>query len=451
MKPNTRLEWIALILLLVSGSVLTFLTPFLQIPDEPAHLCRAYQISEGVFLSPAHTMDNGKRTLTADVPAVLILHKYTANPFSGDKRYSVDDIKFLMSEPIANRRTAYIGGNTGQYSPLVYFPQAMAAYIARSLGAVTAGQIFYAMRFGAILFVALCIFLSIRLYPEKGLLIFLLSMMPMFLAEAASVSADAVTYGVCFLATSYLLALGRNKEKLRVHQMILLLLLSIAVGLAKQVYGTILLLYFLMPYEKLETRKRYMFFGLLLLVVCISSSMGWTYVSTIQKGIDIADVSRADVRGQVQFVLTHPIKVCWILLRTSIIALPKLAATFIGILGYLKLRLPIWFYPLWAVLIYFGAKYGSVSFTMRQKLLILFGSLSTLVAIFMYEYLTWTIPVGALKVEGLQGRYFIPIAFMFSLPLARCKQLQHERMIALASGILSVVVTITSTFLYFYK
>ncbi len=211
MKPKIGLEWIAAILLLLSGSVLTFLTPFLQIPDEPAHLCRAFQISEGILLSPVAILDNGRKTLTAEVPDVFTLKKYTANPFSGDKRYSFDDIKFLMSAPTTNRHIVYIS-NTGQYSPLVYFPQALAAYIARSLGAVTAGQIFYSMRFGAVLFVTLCIFLSIRLYPEKGLLIFLLSMLPVFLAESASLAADAATYGICFVTTSYLLALGRNKS-----------------------------------------------------------------------------------------------------------------------------------------------------------------------------------------------------------------------------------------------
>ena len=450
MKTNSGLEWIAAILLLISGSILTFLTPYLQIPDAPAHVSRAYQISEGIFISPVKISDTGKTYLAADVPNIFVLGKYTANPFSGDKRYSFDDIKFLMSEPIADRATVGIS-NTGQYPPIVYFPQALAAYIARSLGATTVGQIFYSMRFAAVLFVTLCIFLSIRLYPEKGLLIFLLSMMPLFLAETASTAADAALFGICFLSTSYLLALGRNKETLRPHQIILLLLLAVAVGLAKQVYGTIVLLYFLMPHEKLGTWKRYIFFGCLLVAVCLASSLTWTYLSTVKTGFKIAENCRADFNGQLAFVLAHPIKTCWIFLKTAILKFHVLAAYFIGIIGYINVRLPVWFYPLYAALICVGARYGQVSLSLRQKLVILLGSFSTIFAIFLFLYLTWTTPVGAPLVQGVGGRYLVPIAFMFMMLFAKNKQLKHERMIALASGILSVVVTITSTFLYFYK
>ena len=450
LSPKIGLDYLGFIFMIAAGFILSFLTPYFQIPDEPNHFARAYQISEGIFISPVELRNDDKITAVTDSPKVFFQQKYTYNLFSGDKRYSPNDIVELISAPLNdNERTKIYIHNTGQYSPVVYFPQALAAYIVRCLGG-TAGAIYYAMRLGAVIFAALCVFGAVRVLPEKGLLIFLLSMMPMYLAESASVSADAVTYGVCIFASAYLLSLRRSEEKLTHSQMMLLLVLAIIVGQSKQIYGAVLLLYFLIPYKKLGGMKKYILFGAAVLGICLASSLIWTYISTVRYGVASAMHKVSNPQEQMKFIADNPLKVLVIFIKSNILSAPYLAVSFIGKLGWLSFRMPLWFYPVYCILIIIAGVYGNLNLSFRDRMIMLAGGLLTLFAMDLFEYLTWTAP-GALRVDGLQGRYFIPLAVMiFSIFSAR-PRIKHEKCIAMIFGSLSIIMTITQNCLYFYR
>ena len=436
--------------MIVAGFTLSFLTPIFQIPDEPAHFARAYQISEGSLIGPVElNTSSNKKSVYTYIPKFFFQTKYIHNLFSGDKRYSSGDIVELLTTPLDNTDTIkrFIHG-TGQYTPLVYFPQALAAYIARSLGG-TAGAVYYAMRLGSVLFVALCVFMSLRLLPEKGLLIFLLSMMPMFLAEAASVSADAVTYGVCILASAYLLSLTRDEEKLTCLQIFTILCLSAAVGLAKQVYGTVMLLYFLMPYKRLGSVKHYLLFGVVVLSVCLASSLTWTYIITVKNGVPVAMVPNEAAKVQMESFTANPLSVLIMCLKSNILSLKYFAKSFMGILGWLTLVMPTWFYVVYAELLIVGAVFGQLKISWWQRLIMFAGALASLIALDVYMYLTWyqTQPD---VLSGLQGRYFIPLALMGFAAFSGRPRLQHEKGIALAAGLFSIIMTIVQSYVYFY-
>ena len=128
-----RLEYIYLLLMLITGTILTFLTPVFQIPDEPNHFARAWQISESVFISPTEDREDGYTNLLSRIPAAFFTEKYIDNPFDAEKRYSLDDISEFISTPVNFNDTVTIQiNNTGTYAPVVYFPQALAAYVVRN-------------------------------------------------------------------------------------------------------------------------------------------------------------------------------------------------------------------------------------------------------------------------------------------------------------------------------
>lgn len=206
-ESTSGLKWLYLGLMLFAGTVLVFLTPVYQLPDSQNHFMRAWQISEGIFLSPHEERGDGKSDLTAEVPAVFLQEKFTFDLWLSEGRYSFGDIENFLAMPLNDsERVKESINNTGPYAPIVYFPQALAAYITRSLGC-TAGQIFYAMRFFAMLFAVLCVFSAMHILPEKNLLIFLISMMPMYLAESASVSSEFCSLrNMHFIFSVYIIA-----------------------------------------------------------------------------------------------------------------------------------------------------------------------------------------------------------------------------------------------------
>ena len=440
------IEWFYVLFMLFAGISLAFLTPVFQIPDEPNHFARAWQISEGTLASPVHNLSN-KNNLVSFVPSVFFQEKYVGNIVQSEGRYSFKDIADFMSEPVNASRDMRTINNTGSYAPIVYFPQALGAYVVRSVGG-TAGEIYYAMRIGAVLFSALCVFMAIRLLPEKGLLIFLLAMMPMYLAESASIAADAVVFGGCMLVSAYILSLTRCEDRLTVRQCVALIVMAVIVGLLKQVYGTVLLLYFLMPYKRLGSRKKYYSFGVIMLAVCLVSSFVWLYFSVSRHGVSFA-LNKADISAQMEFIKENPFRFLKIIIRSNIILMKFYVNSFIGQLGWLNLGMPIWFKAIYIFLIAAGAALGRLNISIKHRIIMILGFAATVLALDMYEYFAWDQP-GSLIIEGVQGRYFIPVSLMALSAFSFLRNIKHEKEVACLVSIMSIAVTLARTYNYFY-
>ena len=318
-------------------------------------------------------------------------------------------------------------------------------------------MIFYAMRIGSVIFTALCIFLAMKLLPEKNALSALIAAMPMFLCETASVSADGVLYGICILVSCYILSLSSdssnssNGGELTSGQIAVLLFMAAVIGLCKQIYGTIMLLYFLIPVQRMRNRKRYFMFGALLLAVCLASSLIWTYMSMVRVNAAGAISKDADVNSQIEFIKSDPLGVLIIFIRSNIKDLRYYAASFVGILGWLNVIMPLWFYILYAVLIVYAAFSGKLNISMRHRLIMITGFSATLFALDLYLYITWTMPCSQ-SLIGIQGRYFIPMALVI-LPALSCMKrlkLKYENFIVFSGSLLSFALTITATYMMFY-
>ena len=52
----------------------------------------------------------------------------------------------------------------------------------------------------------------------------------------------------------------------------------------------------------------------------------------------------------------------------------------------------------------------------KQKLWMLFLGISTILIIELAMYISWS-SVGSTRLEGIQGRYFIPVAILILLPM----------------------------------
>ena len=449
MMQKISLATCCFVLMFFAGSVLAFLTPVFQVPDEPNHFARAYQISEAHFTSPAREDDNGNKNLTADVPDVFFQKKYVNDLANNYGRYSFEDIKTFVHEPLNNDvRSTRIIRNTGRYAPLVYFPQALGGFLARYFGG-SAGVIFYAMRFGAVLFSSMCMTLAITLLPEKKFLILLLALMPMTMAECASVAADAVVCSGCILVSAYILSLTRKNDVLTSQQKITLICAAVAVGLLKQVYGTIMLLYFLVPFERMRPRKRYFLFGIMLLAVCLFSSLAWTYFASVEDTA-LPLSTKANFREQIQYFSGNIFHCLSMFIKSNIKQARGYFHSFIATLAWLNLPFPKWFKYLYALMLIIAGVNGSLALKIRDRLIILLGIMSTLIAMDVFEYLTWT-PPGAQYVEGIQGRYFIPVALMAFTIISFRPFLKHENELALSVGSFSVFMTLVKTFMHFYR
>lgn len=441
------------------GIVLTFLTPPVQVPDEPNHFYRIYQISEGIFRSPStETADiNGEKIYyCAEVPASfknLISDTIKENDLPQVKNYF--DLKFvgeLFSLPLdSDFKEKRVIPNTGSYSPLVYAPQALFAFLAGKIFD-TVGAVFYGARLGAVIFAALCIYLSIRILPEKKFLILAVAFMPMFLFEIASCSADAVIYSVAILSTAYLFSLAKSTAPISAREIFLLAAAAISLGLAKSVYGTILALYLLIPAERFGGKLKFYCGGIFFAAVFLIAALGWMDFS--KNGVNVLPAmgpfQNVNFEGQIEFVKNNPLhflKATFDSLKTP--HFDGHFESFVGVLGWLTVRLPNVFYFLYSFVLMAGGVLGNLNLKKSQRALIIFATIPTVFVIFLYDYITWT-PVGAAEILGFQGRYVIPLTVMFLAAFSCTENKSFENKFIAVAGCISALVTFWKIADYFY-
>ena len=459
-------EKIFIVLFVLFGVMILFTRPPYRLMDEPLHMARAWQVSEGIFLSPAAKQDDVLKTITggnkksfgwenrspnaanekmyaANVPPALIPDEclFEIEDDSRNVKFSFDELKTLIP-------------NTGAYPPPTYLPQAAAAFIGRSLN-LSAGAIYYLMGFGGLIFVAVCVFWAMKFLPEVKTLIFLLAMMPMFLIEAASTSADAVTFGVCFLGTAWLLSLRRSAEKFSRTEIFGLIILAIMLACSKFVYGTILLLYFLIPRDRAGGLKKFLALGAAILFLNLSILFVWSHLSTDMTGAApytnyYLGYTDRNIAAQKIFVTEHPTIFIAAILNSLIELKFLYLDNFIGSWGFLwNVNLPMIFCVLYGITLVFFALTNGLRLTLTERAVSILAAGISTTAFFLFDYLTWS-AVGAEWIAGVQGRYFIPLAPMFFGALSILPPMRHKNLIALATGTFSGVVMLMTNFLAFY-
>lgn len=476
---NFGAEKIFVALFLFVGVMILFTRPPYQLMDEINHFARTWQISEGIFLSPTTTIGDFMRgdhrskkifslmppddalndkVYVAEMPASFLPDAFIvdANHKHYVHAFTLADVKNFLATPLnAQERELVLIPNTGVYPPPTYLPQAVVAAIGRALN-LNAGIIFYAMGLSGLLFNAACVFAAMKLLPDAKPLIFLLAMMPMFLVEAASTSADAVTYGACLFATAWLLSLRQSTEKFSRAEIFGLIILAAVIVACKSVYGTILLLYFFIPRERVGgSAKKFWAFGIFLLAVNLSTALIWTELSVTMSGVELytnyhLGFTETNIAAQKVFVAEHPEAFFAAMLNSLVQGKWWYLSNFIGSWGFLwNVTLPTLFYLLYGVTLIFFALSCAVPVKPLERAVMLFGAAMSVVAFFMMDYVIWS-PVGGELIGGIQGRYFIPLAPMVFVSMSFLPTMRRPNSIALFAGLFAGIMTLLTNFFAFY-
>jgi len=269
------------------------------------------------------------------------------------------------------------------------------------------------------------IYFALSLVPVYKWLFMLLALTPMSIFQAASISPDALTNGVAFLFISIIFRLALdNKASFKKLDLIILIMLLIFLTLSRYAYGFMYFLFFIIPVKKSRSLRNYLKAATLLFIsTCLTLLVGGLFVKHIY---DSVDPTVSYYGGAMDFI--HPYLQCNFLLTHMGYYLNTVLATFwkhnffihsfIGRLGWLDTHLP-YTYIIMALLtlIVMGLFENNedVKIIISKKLIILISICTVIFTIGLLLYLSWT-PVGGAVIEGIQERYFIPIApIIFSL------------------------------------
>jgi len=381
--------------------------PPLQVPDEENHLFRADQISRGELMG---TRRGGEIGGAVSAPLARFVDSIEA---SG--KMALEGGASSASDWTA--RTFESFPNTVQYGPAAYLPQALALALARWSGSSALTAFYWARILNGLMALGLAT-IALQIAQRGRLLFFCLLSMPMPLFLMASLSQDAllIAGSALFLAlASRALSRSRPATAWTVAGMALLLVL-IACG--RPPYIVLGVFFLLKPLRNPEwgTGRLHMG-GLIALGVTSMLLLAWLGANQGLQGGLRTDISP---KGQLCFLAGHLGTVPQIAVNS--LRHRGLILGMFGILGRLDLLLPLPFYPIaLASMLAAYAEVGAAKFDDGlcggERWLVAFALLLGGLLIHGILYLTWT-PVGALGVEGVQGRYLIPLALaaVFAIP-----------------------------------
>lgn len=410
LKSRAKVESFFLLALLLFGLAMIMLIPPGAGYDEEDHLLRVWELS-AFSLIPGQLSPQEMK-----YPTMFRDLAYRQQAHSGiiDSDFWKQYARTPLYEHGFIRRELK---TKSVYSPALLFPQAIAMRLLGRNAGLPALPVFYACRVAGLLSYLILLWLALRWIPFGKWILLVLALSPMALFQAATITPDAISNGIGFLFIAGTLKLTESKEMgwQEYGQLVLLIFLLF---LAKVNLTALILLPFLLILPARFTQKRIyiLLLGTTAMLFLIEVA-GWNLLAT--KYSDALLANDANAGAQLRYILDHPFVFPAILLKDP----------FINGLAYLQGWINGYGYLYWTppqiVSVFFLLSLGAVLFidSTRQQvsrkdrivfiLVFLVGYLATAVPL----YLTFT-TVGLNQLLGVQGRYFIPLAYLPVLILA---------------------------------
>ena len=396
----------------MAAFILSATLPPMAAPDEPAHLFKAEALAEGHLVGKPIGEKRGNG-IDAGVIRLFL---------------NVDDVTSVApATPEVRRRlreTAWVGqlgdavfSNTAQYGPIFYLPQALALKAGRLSGLSVLAAYEVARTIAALTAIALGA-IALTLVTRGRLLFLIVLLLPMSLFLLASIGQEGILIAVSALCAATASRIRSNDES--TGHSVVWLGLACAIGLAMARPPLALLsLLLVSPKTVTTTWRRWCLSprGALAPLVVATMTAGWLALSG-SVGARISTDPAVDQHAQLISLLADPLRVVPIAVATVSNDFLNLAMQAVGVLGWLKITLPGWAYDWgWASLglatLSLVVEPGGPSLKRAAIVWCVIGM--TAGTLSLATYLSWT-PVGGSQVEGLQGRYFIPLFFL--IPLA---------------------------------
>lgn len=297
---------------------------------------------------------------------------------------------------------------------------------------------------------------AIKKLPFGKLLLLAITMLPMTCHQMFSLSYDAVVNATSFFCISYGLFFIYEAKKIQFSDLILYSICSILVLANKgSAYAFILVIPILAKYfnpngDLIAKKTKIIIFLILIISILllnyrslmnVSSNSGiqavsgagivpWTGTPSYTLSTLLNDIPRT-----INLFINTFVEKGWWYITTAIG----------GALGWLTILLPNWIINIWLgvlVLSSMSEKSNNDVFTYEHKLLYFLTSFGIILLVMLAMALAWT-PMGYATIEGVQGRYFIPIIFLLFICLQNTKLYLKENMIKIVLALIPIMSVIS--------
>lgn len=402
LSGSRTLAVLYLLIVLPVTFYLSWHTPPFQMADEDSHYLRAVQVAHGGLVSI--------RTASGLIGGMLpagddqLAHGYPDFRFHAHvdvpaQRYTRD----MLVQPGVRIESSF--ANTAVYPPIFYLPAAAGILLGEATGRGVLTDLRLA-RLATALCASLLAALAIAVAVSGTVPLFWLLCLPMTLSLFGSCSQDALVIACSALVAASISRLAYLRHAGRGAW------IAVAAGLgciaaAKLPYVLLAPIPSVWAGIGLRRRsrgRRHLLDLSMLLLLPLTIGLGWLFLGA--RGV----MAPNDAGKQIAWVLAHPLRIPDIAVQTLHVQAAQLSLEFIGVLGWLDVPLSPVFYGI--SLLVLGAVLGQERPDQKRPLLVaatLVMMCGCAAGILAALYVNWT-KIGATTIDGLQGRYFIPLA-----------------------------------------
>lgn len=390
------------------------ITPF-AVPDESSHIDTVYRISNEIM----RIEDTGIRD------AIYKRECDIYTDIDAKIKMSREDYQWISNDWFnteGSKKLVYAADNRRLANSLFYLPAAVGMTIGRILG-VGFPPMVYLARTANLLFAALMIYLAVKKIPYGKSILCMIALLPITLQEIASCSYDALIIPISMLYVSYCVFAIHSKEKLERIDVLVILITVVMLGICKgRVYTT---LYFLglwvlvkRGYIRLPQKKVTRMVGIaLVFIMVLVGIIGVMHI--YRQPVDVNSLMEGG-NYSLAYLFQHP----WITLRiiensiykNTYYHLEQLFGKGMGSLQIsVKFIVPIGYMILLERAVICSE--NSYIPNVLDKCVFMMTAIAVIAAI-LTAFLTVT-SFGDNSIWGVQGRYFLPMAWLFLICFRR--------------------------------
>lgn len=455
------------IVITVFGLAYMYVFPAMSAPDEIAHFISAYKISN-IMMGEKATVADGHVIIRAEdiwledtdgeyifdanksVKEGVLIPKGESHGKIISSKLEEASYKVFYGEGNIRSRNIAVSFNGATYEkaqslhppvntmPSVYFFAALGISIARILGLGSVYLVIFGRLANLAVFVLLTSF-AIKFLPKFKEFIFLICLFPTTVELAASYSYDSIIIASLIFFVSYVFFLAYEKDSFDIKDLIVVTLFSGLILPCKMVYFPILLILFAIPMQKFSVRGKVntkikkentIFFLVSAVTVLLSFIIAMYLVNRATlAGYSTSNTDSLEWAGEqsytIGYLLHNKAKMLKIFYNTMLVQIEYYhdtmmgtylghADTVIGIpyIGFLVLNIGLIFS------VFGEGKRGLL--LLKDKILVIVSVGFVIFFIFLSMLIAWT-PLGSQFIEGVSGRYFIPVILPVLLVLSNNK------------------------------
>lgn len=427
-KPGIPLERLFLIMGLTLGFVYILSIPLMAVPDEQLHIYTAYDVSDTMMGTRAETV----MMRDADMQHVYNNRNLTREDFNSQYEgafQSIGNQSLLKTDIVATQTPRYL-----------YLFSGLGITIGRLLGLSTTLTYLLGRMFNMLVFMAAAFYAIKRMPFGKGI-VMVWALLPITLQQVCSFSYDSPLLGLCGLLIATTMSAVYGQEENKKARIVNNVVLVVSCVLLIPCKGFALLPLAALPLmvipriwqlhaDKLEMWKQKVKPWMKVVCICviclIVAGIGIVVARKVHywmlpENADGAYVDWADGQAySIGYFIRTPLVFCEMMLNTlwyrTDLYLKQILG---GMLGWLDIEIPLIFCIGFLILLLYVSlrkedEEQLITNKQRIWMLVVFAGTCFLAVIAMLLY--WT-PRTSAVVEGVQGRYFLPVVMLALLAL----------------------------------